>query len=196
MKKIGILFAAIAAMVAGNTASANNLGAEIIQAHLQAAVAVEMAAKNVINWPVGERAVYDIKAAFGNLGMMTKWTDREEGNAVWVIAEVTGQMQQKQEILMDRATGQCMKMISNGSEAACPGAGDMEIISQDEQSVTVPAGTFDTIHITLKVNNQPQVKQIEVWMNPRDIVMEGLAKTKLETSFMPVDIDLKSMTRP
>lgn len=199
MKNIGILFAALVAFAAGNTASARDLGAEIASAHLLAHAAAEMDAKNVINWRVGERAEYDIAANFmgmpQNLGVMKKWVDREEGNAVWMISEVTGQMQQKVEAKLDRATGQILEYKENGQPAEPP-SGDVEIISQDEQRVTVPAGTFDTIHIVAKVNNQPQLKRMEMWMNPRDIVMEGLAKTKLETSMMPVEIVLKTFSRP
>lgn len=186
---------ALMALLLSAPAFANSdLAIEIANSHLQSAVELQIRTMNAINWRVGERAEYKLSATMGNLGDMKKWVDREDGNAIWVNTEVTGQMQQKIEAKLDRATGQMLEYIENGVRKTPP-TQNLEIVSQDEQRVTVPAGTFDTIHVVAKTDNA-QVRQIEVWMNPRDTVMEGMVQTKLTTSFMPVMIQMVRFSHP
>lgn len=195
MKKLITLFALLAGVSSPAWAERSDMLSELQRTTITRAIAQEMVEKNVINWRVGERAQYRIKAVIGELGKLNKWVDRDEGTALWLISEITGQQAQKTEAKIDRATGQILEYIENGVRKDPPQQ-DVEIISQDEQRVTVPAGSFDSIHVVLKVNNNPQVRKVEVWINPRDVVMDGSIKTKVETSFMPIEIEMLSMTRP
>ena len=194
MKKIGISLMIMALLSGVDARAQGNLFQEIILSDLQASIARERVEKNVIDWRVGERSEYKMKAVIGNLGDLMKRVDREEGNAIWLISEMTGQQAQKVEAKLDRATGQILDYIVNGQRETPPDNG-FELISQDEQTITVPAGTFRTIHVVAKMNSG-QVSKVEVWVNPREIVMDGNAKTIAYTSFFPVEIILQRFTRP
>ena len=62
------------------------------------------------------------------------------------------------------------------------------------QSVTVPAGTFKTIYLKMKDNaNKGAIS--EVWVNPRDIPLSGMAKTISESPLGKVTIELNSFER-
>ena len=180
VKKLGLILAAAAAMIVGNNSYANDLMLEVMNSQAQIAVATELGAKNVINWKVGDHAEYNIHAMNQDVGKLSMRADREEGNAVWMIQDMTGFQKQKVETLIDRLNGKTLKYIVNGQEQAAP-ADKLNIVSQDQQSVTVPAGTFDAIHIVATTDNQ-QVKQMEIWANPRDILLSGMAQTKIDTT--------------
>ena len=194
MKKIRLSWAVLAATFSWGAHAQANVYQEIFLADLQASVAMERAEKNVINWQVGERSEYKMKASIGSLGDMKKWVDREEGNAVWLITEMTGQLNEKAEAKIDRATGQILEYIVNGQRQNPPN-NTGEIISQEEATITVPAGTFRTIHVVVKTN-QAQVSKVEAWVNPREIVIDGNAKMIAYTSFFPIEIILQRFSRP
>jgi hypothetical protein len=194
MKKIGISLFMLAAMLGMNAQAEVNIYQEIMLADLQASIAQERAEKNAINWRVGERSEYKMQASIGNLGDLKKRVDRAEGNAVWLITEMTGRRNEKTEAKIDRATGQILEYILNGQRQAPP-VDRSEIVSQDEQTITVPAGTFRTIHAVVNTN-QTEVKQVEVWVNTRQIVIDGIAKTIAYTSWFPVEIILQRFFRP
>lgn len=189
MKKLITSLAVAFAITAGVNASAMNqeeFARNIILSDIQLSADHGMRAMNAINWKVGEFAEYDMKAAFGSLGKMHKSVASEQGNAIWVKSEVTGMMSQTMEMLIDRADGHVIEARQNGKKIDVPND-KLEIIDQDSTTVTVPAGTFDVIHITFK---STQIKKGEVWANPRDIVMDGSAKTYLETSLLPITMEL------
>lgn len=154
---------------------------------LQHSIASEVHINNAINWKVGEYTEYDLAMSmFGNIGKLTKKATSEQGNAVWLKSEVTGMQSQTVEALIDRANGQILEYRENGQKKEIP-KDKLEIISQDSASVTVPAGTFETIHIVAK---SEKAKKIEVWMNPRDITLDGAAQTIIESQFGPISMKL------
>jgi hypothetical protein len=131
-------------------------------------------ALNVINWKVGEYGDMSIEAFGMPLGNMHKVVASEEGNFLWLNQEMSGGMigQHKVEAKMDRATGKIVELKQDGQPQQIPDT-KLEIINQESANVTVPAGTFETIHITAKDQDG---KQMEVWMNPRDITLDGAAQ--------------------
>lgn len=189
MKKLTLSLLAAALAFAG-TARANeaqDFARELTLAHLEAAAAADLTINNLINWKVGEFQEYAISAMIGNIGTMTKKVASEENNAIWVVSEVNAMGQgQKVEVLMDRATGKVLKYRENGQEKQMP-EDPIEIIDQETTTITVPAGTFEVIHITAK---SKQAKKIEVWANPRDIVMDGAAQMYIEAGFLPMTMKL------
>lgn len=136
---------------------------------------------NVINWKVGDEAHYNVTVASFIKGSMDKSVTKEEGNAVWVKQDINIQIQkQVAEMLIDRATAKVLKFLVDGKEQAIPDD-KIEIISQDTQEVTVPAGKFDSIHIVAK---SQKVSKIEVWANPKETCMEGTLKQIIATGIM------------
>src|SRR5690606_26604592 len=95
------------------------------------------------------------------------------------------------ETLYDRATAQVLKMKRNGKDMEIP-ENDIEVISQDEATVTVPAGTFVTVHIVAK---SKQAKKIEVWANPMETTMDGTVKQMVNTGFMDITMELTEFNK-
>ncbi|NUM88255.1 MAG: hypothetical protein HUU37_03535 [Bdellovibrionales bacterium] len=198
MKKILLCMTMAIALVAGKQAQANGALDQLVRdmavADLTHSVNEGMRVNNLINWKVGETAEYDLKAMFGSLGNMVKKVDREQGNAIWLKQEVTGMAAQTIEALIDRATGEVLEMRQNGQKVNPPND-KPEMIDQEHTTVTVPAGTFEVIHVTFK---SKEVKKGELWANPRDIPMDGAAKMAVESNQMPLPItmELLKFSRP
>lgn len=148
---------------------------------------------DVINWKVGDTASFNVLAgSFGNIGTMVKSVTKDEGTAIWLLQDMNLMVQkQKAEALINKADGKLLKLIVNGQEQQIPND-PIEVISQDYADVTVPAGTFKAIHVIAK---SKQASKIEVWMNPRDTVMEGTIKQIMETSMMPLTLELTSFKK-
>jgi hypothetical protein len=90
------------------------------------------------------------------------------------------------EAQIDKNTGQVLKIIRNGKVETAPND-PLDIISQDYTSVTVPAGTFDCLHVVAKSKS---IKNIEVWANPQAVVMDGSVKTVVTANQMPLPITM------
>lgn len=148
---------------------------------------------NVINWKVGDKLAYDISAgSFGKLGKMNKEVTKEEGNAVWIhqVADL-GFQKDTSDILMDRATAKIIKFIHNGKEEQMPDD-KIEIISQEYEEVTVPKGTFKSIHVVAK---SKQIKKLDAWINPTDTAMDGTIKTIIATDMFDMVMELTDFVR-
>lgn len=148
--------------------------------------------RNLINWNVGDTANYQVTlAAFGNVGTVVKSVESTDDtqNAVWVKTVETLQGQtDTTETLMSRTDGKILKLVHNGQEEAIPDT-NVQVVSQDYTQVTVPAGTFKAVHVVV---NAQGVNGIEVWMNPKDTVMDGTLKQLIPTQFGTADLELTS----
>jgi hypothetical protein len=140
----------------------------------------------VINWKIGEFQDLNLTIQGMALGTMHKEATSEEGNGVWMTETVSGMMSQKVEVLLDRADGHVIKMKQNGQDTTPPND-KLEIINQETATITVPAGTFETIHITAK---SQQAGNVEVWANPQAITLDGTAKMTMQAQGMPVAMEL------
>lgn len=191
MKKTTMIMAALLALFAVKNASANDTGilaTQVALADIQASAASAIHTNNLINWKVGDSADYTITSTFGALGNLHKFVASEQGNAIWVQQDMSGGMlgNHKVEILMDRADGHIIEMRQDGQKQNVPDD-KVEIISQDATTITVPAGTFEVIHVVAKTQ---QVSKLEVWANPRDIPMDGAAQEYIESGFLPMTLKL------
>lgn len=189
MKKLTLSMLAAVIAFAGTARAdeAQDFARELTLAQLEAAAAADLTINNLINWKVGEYQEYAISSMLGNMGTMTKKVASEENNAIWIVSQVDAMGQgQKVEVLMDRATGKVLKYRENGQEKQMP-EDSIEVIDQEATTITVPAGTFEVIHITAK---SQQAKKIEVWANPRDITMDGAAQMYIEAGFLPMTLKL------
>lgn len=190
MKKLALsLLVALAAIF--NTQAQANSAADIAQAimlaDLQNSISSELHTNNLINWKVGEYTDYEMSAIFGNMGNMTKKATAEEGNAIWIKSEVSGMMgNQTTEALIDRADGHIIKFKQDGKDTQIPDD-KLEIISQDHTTVTVPAGTFETIHIVAK---SEKIKKLEMWANPRDVTLDGGVQMVIDAGMITVTMKL------
>lgn len=146
----------------------------------------------LINWKVGDSADYQITAIFGKVGTMHKEVTKDEPNGLWITqsTSLAGQ-EEKVEAMIDKDTGKVLKIVRNGKEETTTND-EPEIISQDYEDVTVPAGTFKSMHIVAKTK---QIKKIEAWINNRDIVMDGTIKQNIPAFFGSITMELTQQKR-
>lgn len=142
---------------------------------------------DVINWTLGDKMEYQISAAFGNIGTMEKEVTEDNADTLW-LTQSTKLMNQNDivEILLNKADGKVLKIIRNGKEERIPES-DLEIIDQDYTTVTVPAGTFESLHVTA---NTKDVSNLEVWINPDATVMDGVLKNVIPTNMLTLTMEL------
>lgn len=173
------------------SSSENLFVSELTQALVEAQ---NQQALNVINWKVGDTQIFSVSAMFGMTGQMVKSVTKDEGSALWIKQQINlANQNEVVETLLNKADGKVLKMIRNGQEQPLPSDDDKpEIISQDYGPVTVPAGTFQAIHIVAKTK---QVKRLELWANPRDTVMEGTLKTMIDQGFIKMTMELKEFKK-
>lgn len=182
-------FAVVAILAAGFSVSAR---ADLLSEQELSAIS-QQSLLNMINWKVGDRMDYSVSiGAFGKLGSMFKTVSKDEGNALWIHQEIDLKIQkQVVDMLISKADGKILKLIQNGKETEIPND-KLEVISQDYGKVTVPAGTFDAIHIIAKTQ---QVSKIELWANPAETAMDGALKQIMATQMGDITMELLKVAR-
>jgi hypothetical protein len=151
-----------------------------------------LSALDLINWKVGDTMTYAVSLGGMSLGNSTKSVTKDEGTAIWLKQEVKMMTQNEViETLINKADGKVLKMLRNGQEQAIPND-PLEIISQDSATITVKAGTFQTIHIVAKTK---QISKLEVWVNPRDTAIDGTVKQLVASQFGQIGMELTSFRR-
>lgn len=90
-------------------------------------------------------------------------------------------------------TGAVKSMVCNGQNQDAGNAGDYEVVESKEQSVTVPAGTFDTLYI--KAHNKKDNNDVEQWINPKLIPVLGMAKMSAPTQMGQMVVELTSFKK-
>ncbi len=165
----------------------------LTQDALMSSLLSNIVTQNAIDWKVGDKQTYNVAASqFGKLGTMTKTVTKDEGTALWVRQNINLSIQKEVlDVLYNKADSKVLKMLRNGKEQQLPDD-TIEIISQDYTDITVPAGTFKSIHIVAK---SKQVSHLEVWANPRDTVMEGTLKQAVSTQGIDIVMELTSFTK-
>lgn len=187
MKKLSIALVAGFLAVVGSAQAQTNVDA-LVRSIALSTINGSSPIANVINWKVGEFQDLNLGMQGMPLGTVHKEAASEEGNGLWIKQTMAGQMigNHVVEELIDRADGHVIKMKQDGQEQAPP-TDKLEIINQETADVTVPAGTFHTIHITAK---SQQAGQIEVWANPQAITLDGTAKMTMQANGMPIAMEL------
>jgi hypothetical protein len=205
MKLVKVMMSA--ALVAGMSATATVKAEQVVDAssaRLSSEVArivllvqqleIGLAANNLINWQVGEYHNNTIKLSlpFPGTGHKVVAKDEPARNAFWFNNEVSilGQ-KQKTEALMDRSNGKVLELIVNGKKEEVGGDDQLEILEQFETSVEVPAGKFDCMYIKAKVTSKGQTQELEAWINPIDVNLDGMLKVKVQSQMGPVEMLLK-----
>ena len=127
-----------------------------------------------LTWKVGDSANYNINMGFIQGTMVMKVASSgEEG--IWMHQDMDLGFMGKQQVqtLIDQNTGAVKKMIVNGKEEQVPDT-KLEVISTNQEKITVPAGTFDSMHVVAR--EEGKTEDINVWMNPLIVPMSGMLK--------------------
>jgi hypothetical protein len=163
--------------------------------HVDTLGTVRTLSDGLIDWKVGESTTMNLQIGFPIPMRMVKSVTKEEmvdgSAAVWIKQEVKGFIPQTVEILIRRADGQILKMIQNGQQVEPPSNDNVEIISQDVDTVTVPAGTFKTLKIVGKQGDS----DFTIWLNPREIPVGGEAKMDITQQGQNVKGELASFVK-
>lgn len=141
-------------------------------------------------WTVGDIATYKVSAGMLGSGSMTKEVVKDEGAAIWLkqIMKSSGH-NETIEKLYRKADGEVLRVIRNGSEQD-PASTRLSIIKQAETTVTVPAGNFQVLYVSGKTGSG----QVELWLNPAAIGVDGTAKSIIKGGFYTITSELQSST--
>ena len=149
--------------------------------------------QDVANWKVGDSVTYSMDLGFFGTGELVKKVTSDEGEAIWVTTESKMPMgQQEVKTLHRKSDGKVLKMLVDGKEQAYDEP-KIKILDQRPEEVTVPKGTFKSIY--LKVRDETQEADIEVWINPIDIPVGGIVKTVIQKDFITATMEMTDFVK-
>ncbi|OGQ17679.1 MAG: hypothetical protein A3B70_08140 [Deltaproteobacteria bacterium RIFCSPHIGHO2_02_FULL_40_11] len=149
--------------------------------------------QNLIDWKIGEKATYDMDLGFLGKGSVVKEATKEEGNALWISTKAKTPLgEQTADVLIRREDGKILKFIVDGKEQEYKEP-ELELISREADEITVPAGTFKTIHI--KAKDKSDDADIDMWANPVDVPLGGIVKNIVVKGFLTITMVLKSFSK-
>lgn len=146
-----------------------------------------------LNWQVGQSANYNVNMGIIS-GTMVMSVASVGAEGIWMHQDMDLGFAGKQKIetLIDQETGAVKKMIVNGKEEQVPEQ-NIEIISTNQEKVTVPAGTFDSMHVVAREKGKSD--DINMWVNPLEIPLSGLLKQVAPGPIGEVTVELTSFKR-
>ena len=146
-----------------------------------------------LNLVVGDSNDYNLDMGF--LKGTMKMTVREKvAEGFWIDQDMDLMIQKvKVEMLLDPNTGAILKLIVNGKEEPIPEQGNVDIVEQKEDEVTVPAGTYPCIYI--KLRDLDKNEDSEIWVNPKEVPITGMVKTVQPGQFGKVTVELTGSRR-
>ncbi|MBI3557581.1 MAG: hypothetical protein HY074_15075 [Deltaproteobacteria bacterium] len=181
---MGIIMSAVAGSAQANIVTIEQINTQQLM--------TSVATMALINWKVGDMQDSKVSLSLGMEGTMHKEATKEEGNGIWIKNVLTLPIQSDtQELLIDRTSGKTLKYVHNGKEEQMPES-NIEIIGTKNETITVPAGTFKVTHVSAKSKD---VQAIEIWMNPRDISLDGAAKEFLDQGMIKITLELTSFKK-
>lgn len=148
-----------------------------------------------LDWKVGDTASYDLDIGGFIKGSMIMSVASIGADGIWMNqdADLGFAGKQKIQVLLDPNTGAIKKLIANGQEQQVPKQ-DLEIIDTKEEKITVPAGTFDSIHVTAR-DKSSNNGELNVWLNPQVVPVGGTLKQMAPTQFGTMTTLLKSFKK-
>lgn len=182
---------AAALVVSASAQASNSIGKFLFSG--QVALIQDVAAQGLA-WKAGDENNYKLNMGFipGTMKMFVREINADAAEA-WLVQDINLMIQkQKVEVLIDTNTGATKKLLVDGKEQAIPEQ-NFEIVEQKEAQVTVPAGTFKTMYIKIKDNTNGQFT--EQWINPREIPINGMAKSVADSQLGKVTIELTSFKK-
>ncbi len=147
-----------------------------------------------LNWKVGDTANYNVDMGGFIKGTMVMNVREISTEGIWLDQNVDLGFAGKQvmSMLLDPNTGEVKKMLVNGQPHDIP-ENNMEVVKVEEDKVTVPAGTFECVHATLKDKKTNQ--EADMWMNPALVPMSGMIKAIQPSQLGKVTIVLKNFKK-
>ncbi len=155
--------------------------------------AMTMTRTMLVDWKVGDSTTHDLKMGFIKGTMVMNVTEvSDEGIWLEQLMDLGAFGKQNSQILVDPATGEIKKIIVNGQEQQIP-ENNTEIVETAEETITVPAGTFDTIYVKMKDTKTGDISH--AWINLESVPVTGMVKTKQPTQFGEAVLELLSFIK-
>ena len=154
MNKLSRLIFA-AALLTGTASFAT----ETISDEALSSALVTMAPKlvnNFITFKVGDTLNFNLKLSIGLSGTMSMTVTAQDTTTVTItqIADLTVQKQTIVEVI-DKTNGKIISVTVNGQPQTPPDSASEKVIKQEPAHITVPAGTYDCIHVVVRPNTSP-----------------------------------------
>ena len=164
-----------AALVLGFTAHADLT--QVTPAASVITTSLTLAAPAVRDIPltVGDSCDYQLSGGMFQ-GTMHSFVRESTADGIWVEQDFDLGMMGKQKIeaLYDKQTGKVLKLLANGQEQAIPDASKMKVVETRQESLTVPAGTFQSMY--LKIHDSDKNTDTETWIT-KTVGVGGMIKT-------------------
>lgn len=93
------------------------------------------------------------------------------------------------EATIDMTNGKMKSLVCNGQSQDPGDQGDIEVVDQKEDTITVPAGTFKCVYIKAKMKKDNS--EIEQWLNG-GLPITGMAKAIMPSQLGKINLDLSS----
>jgi hypothetical protein len=142
-----------------------------------------------MDWVIGDKASYNLDMGMAQ-GTMNMVIHSKEGENFWMHQELSlgSYGDHLIETLVDPSSGKILKIIVDGRNEDVPEATQPEIVSTSEEDVTVPAGTFHTVHVVSK--DSKSGKESDTWLNDTEIPVSGIAKAIEPADFGKAKLEL------
>lgn len=164
-----------------------------IVSDINAAVLHDVEANGIFDWKVGDQASYNLTLGSFIKGSMVMGVKAVSADSVTLTQDMDLGFMGKQscEITMNPNTGETLSFVCNGQAQDPNQGGNVELIEQKEDTITVPAGTFTCIYIKAK----QEQNIIQQWINPKQVPVMGLVKTIAPSQMGDVTIVLASFKK-
>ena len=145
------------------------------------------------DWKVGDSASYSLNMGFvkGSMVMTITGLTADELTLQQDL-DLGFAGKQNCEMKLNPNTGEAKSLVCNGKPQQVPG-NDIEVIDMKDEQVTVPAGTFQSIHITAKQRSDGKI--IDQWANPKAVPVMGMIKAISPGPFGKVTVELTSFKK-
>jgi len=155
---------------------------------------VQNAVVSNISFKVGDTAAYSLKIGSLLSGTMTMTVSSLTSTVLTIEQDtnIAGQAEKCQETINPN-TGALIKLICNGQDETNQAGGNLQVEQENNQTITVAAGTFATLYI--KAKDTSNNSEIELWSDDKDVPVFGMVKTNEPTQMGTADIELTSFHR-
>ncbi len=142
--------------------------------------------RDVINWKVGDYAVYNLSMGFFGSGSVRKSVAKDEGTSLWLKVEAKTPMgAQNVDVQIRKADGKILKIIVDGKEQPNT-EHKIEIVEKRPEEVKVPAWNQPFKTIFVKIKDETDNAEIDNWINTNTLPIDIQPKT-------PIDGTVKSI---
>lgn len=172
--------------------AANSIVDVVVDVHQHALM--DEARTTGLNWKVGDTANYNVDMGGFIKGSMVMNVREIGADGIWMDQNVDLGFAGKQtmSVLIDPNTGEIKKMLVNGQPHEIP-ENNSEVVKAEEDKVTVPSGTYECIHVTLK--DKKTNEESNIWINPAIVPMSGMIKAVQPSQLGQVTMVLKNFKK-